>query len=477
MKFTLRPYQKESTDLLRSVLIKARKSSTRSLPILCLPTGAGKTVTFSYLSEQAQRKGSRVGIVCHRIELINQARDTMISYGINPLMITYGMVQTYVRSPHKIPEMDLCIIDECHIGNFRNFINILPDSVQVIGATATPIGASKKKPLREVFTDVVCPVQINELIEDGFLSRPTYHIWEIDDSKLEKIAGEFSEASQSKVFAIENLIEAFEARVGKTLIFTSSINQTLEVYTVIGGSIEENGKNGIFFVHSKIGSKERETIVSLYKSTPDSTMVNCGILTAGFDDPSIETIIVYRATTSVVLWLQMVGRGSRIIKWIKSKFFIYDLGGNRERLLAWEADRDWPVIFDLQGRKLKDKEAPMKKCVECEGIIYASAKFCPLCNAKQPFKDNKPIIAGRVTIIENYSELPEHLKVKYEDMTVSQLIERAAYGSPLLSRPFKNGWILNQLRQRGSEEFPGLVQEFANIKGYKEGWVFRQLTS
>jgi len=470
MKFQLRPYQKESTDLLRGVLIKARKSNVRSLPILCLPTGAGKTVTFSYLAERAQQKGSRVGIVCHRTELISQARETMIAYGINPLMITYGMVQTYVRSPHKIPEMDLCIIDECHIGNFRNFIDILPESVQVIGATATPIGASKKRPLREVFTDVVCPVQINELIEGGFLSRPTYHIWEIDDSKLEKIAGEFSEESQSKVFAIENLIEAYEARVGKTLIFTSSIQMTKDV-------AERLSSDTTFMVHSKMGSKEREEVVAAYKETPDSTMVNCGILTAGFDDPPIQTIIVYRATTSVALWLQMVGRGSRIIKGIKSKFFIYDLGGNRERLLAWEADRDWPAIFDLQGRKLKEKEAPMKKCVECEGIIYASAKFCPLCNAEQPFKDNMPIIAGKITVIEHFSQLPDRLQIKYEDMTVEQLIDRAAYGSPQLGRPFKNGWIMNQLRQRGEEQFPNLVKEFATIKGYKSGWVMRQLSN
>ena len=164
-----------------------------------------------------------------------------------------------------------------------------------------------------------------------------------------------------------------------------------------------------------------------------------------------------------------------------------DLGGNRERLLAWEADRDWPAIFDLQGRKIKDKEAPMKKCVECEGIIYASAKFCPLCNAEQPFKDNKPIIAGKITVIEHFSQLPERLQIKNEDMTVEELIDRAAYGSPRLGRPFQNGWIMAQMKSNNTkldenkeevfdyEGYTMYVKEFAEIKGYKSGWVMRQL--
>lgn len=475
MKFTLRPYQSESATLLRKVLIKARTTSSRSLPILCLPTGAGKTVTFSYIAEQAQKKGSRVGVLCHRTELIDQAKETMTAYGINPLMVYYGMVQTYVKSPHKIPDVDLWIIDECHIGNFRKFVDMIPDHIQIIGATATPIGASKKKPLRDVFTDVVCPVQINELIEGGFLSRPRYKVWKIDESKLEKVAGEFSEASQSKVFAIENLIQAYNDRVGKTMIFTSSIKATMETAEAIGGDANDNGVNGIFWVHSKMKVEDRDRIVAAYKATPEATIVNCGILTAGFDEPIIETIIVYRATTSLALWLQMVGRGSRIVKGVKSLFNVYDLGGNVARLGAWEMNRDWAAIFDLQGRKLKDKEAPMKKCVECEGIIYASAKVCPLCDAVQPIKVYDPQIADSVDIIEHYSELPEHLKVKYNEMTVSQLVERAAYGSPNTGRPFKNGWIINQIKER--DNYPELVQQFAYIKGYAQGWVLRQLSN
>lgn len=469
MKFTLRKYQNESANLLRDVLIKARATNRRALPILCLPTGAGKTVTFSDIAEKAQRKGSRVGVCCHRKELIEQAKETMQAYGINPLLVSYGMVQTFVKSPHKIPDVDLWIIDECHIGNFRRFVDLIPERVQIIGATATPISATKKHPLREVFTDVVCPVQINELIEDGFLSRPTYHLWEINESALEKVGGEFSSESQNKVFHIDNLKEAYDNRAGKTIIFTSSIEATMNAYESIGGESDDS----IFFVHSKMKAKERESVVKAYKETPDATIVNCGILTAGFDEPSIHTVVIYRATTSMALWLQMVGRGSRVIKGIKSKFFIFDLGGNTKRLGAWEINRKWEMIFDLQGRKLKDKAAPMKNCKECEAIIYASARVCPYCEAEQPIKEHIAQHADHITVIENYSQLPEHLKITYDQMTVTQLIERAAYGSPNVGRPFKNGWIMAQIKQRDNSN--ELIEEFARIKGYKRGWILRQL--
>lgn len=471
MKFKLRHYQLESIDLLRESIKKGNKR-----PVLGLPTGAGKTVTFAKLAESALGKGSRVGVVCHRRELVEQARETLKSYGIDVSIVSFGMVQTYVRSPHKIPVIDLCIIDECHIGNFRRFIELLPDSTQVIGVTATPIASSKKNPLNKVFDDVVYPVQIRELIEQGFLSKPVYHLWRCDDSKLEKdFKGEFTTASQSKVFHLENLVEAYEKRVGKTIIFCSSIKQVEQIYEKVSTNIEEAINDKIFYVHSKMEARHRESVVSRFKVTEGAVIINCGILTAGFDDPSIQTVIVYRATTSIALWLQMVGRGSRVVSGEKDTFYIYDLGGNHGRLMPWEANRDWKSIFKLQGKNLKDKEAPLKKCVSCEAVIYASQMVCPYCSEKQSVKEKEEQKADRIEIIKSFQDLPEHLRVPFDQMSVPQLLERAPYGSPRLGRPFKQGWVLAQIKQR--ENAKELILELAKIKGYKNGWVQRQLTT
>jgi superfamily II DNA or RNA helicase len=461
MKFQLRSYQSESVKYLRAAI-----KGGANKPILGLPTGAGKTVTFSHLADLALKRGSRVAVVCHRKELIEQAKDTMEAYGLPVNKIHFGMVQKFVRSPHKIPPMDLCIIDECHIGNFRRFIDLLPESVQVIGATATPISASKKQPLNKTFNGVVYPVQIADLIKQGFLSKPIYHVWKINESQLEKdFKGEFTESSQARVFSMGDLLEAVNRRHGKTIIFTSSIKQTEQVFEAIDYTKK-------FYVHSKMKPSERERIVKQYKATTDSVMINCGILTAGFDDPTIETVIVYRATTSLSLWLQMCGRGSRVTN-TKDTFYIYDMGNNLKRLLAWEVSRDWKSIFSLQGKKLKDGEAPMKNCVSCEAIIYASQTVCPYCQETQPTKAKEELKATEVQIISSFHDLPEHLQKPYKEMSVNELIERAAHGSGGLGRPFKSSWIVNQIKQRDNKK--ELLTEYARIKGYKFGWVLRQL--
>lgn len=457
----LREYQTDAVQGLRALMLSGCK-----LPILGMPTGSGKTVTFAYIIEKALEKGSRVGIVAHRKELIDQAKRTVVSYGLDPSQIHFGMVQTYVRSPHKIPALDLCIIDECHIGNFRRFISSLPSYTRVIGVTATPIGASKKKPLNQTFDDVFYSVQIKDLIEMGYLSTPTYHIWQVDESKLVKdTKGEFTSASQKSVFCIDDFKSAMDRRVGKTIIFCSSIEQSQEVFD----SIDFDKK---FIVHSKMKYQDRKDRIDMYKKIPNAVMVNCGILTAGFDDPEIETVIVYRATTSLSLWLQMVGRGSRVTD-NKKNFYIFDLGGNHARLLPWEANRDWNVIFKNQGKRNKDKAAPLKQCDKCEAQIAASSKKCKFCGAIQEFKEKKPLVSDKVKIISAYSELPEHLKKSYDNMTPKELIERASYGSPGLGRPFKMGWVINQIKKMKDPEAG--IFELAKIKGYKTGWVDRQL--
>ena len=393
----------------------------------------------------------------------------MISYGLDPHLISFGMVQTYVRSPHKIPYMDICIIDECHIGNFKRFIELLPDHVLVIGATATPISSSNKSPLNKVFDHVVYPIQIKELIEQGFLSAPTYHVWKIDESKLERdFRGEFTEQSQSKAFHIDDLKEAISRRIGKTIIFCSSISQSEEVFKLVDCGDK-------FLVHSKMKKKDRKTTVDSYKASRSGVMVNCGILTAGFDDPPITTVILYRATTSLSLYMQMCGRGSRVIPDIKDQFYIFDLGNNMKRFLPWESDRDWVALFELQGKSIKEKEAPMKKCSGCEAVIYASMMRCPYCGHEHTKKQMEAARADRVDIISSFNQLPEDLQIDFSEMSVKQLIKRAEYGSSRVGRPYKSTWVIAQLRAR--DNFKELIAEYAKIKGYKSGWVRRQLTT
>lgn len=458
----LRPYQEQSIEKLRASIQGGHKT-----PILCLPTGAGKTVTFSHLAHKAIEKGSFIHVVCHRAELIEQAEKTLKAYGVDLKHVAFNMVQTLTRSPHKIPQADLTIIDECHIGNFRKFCDIVQDHTQIIGVTATPLSASKRNPLNLTFDDVIAPVQISDLIDEGFLAKPVYHLANVNtDSLVLNSTGDFSNASQdaaySQLFNLDTLTRALDECKGKTIIFCASIEMAERVAELCDGIL----------VHSKMSKREREARVKYYMKEDAATIVNCGILTAGFDDPSIRNVIVYRATTSLTLWLQMCGRGSRPDT---EDFHIYDLGNNVRRLGSWDLKRDWKQLFKAQGQKDKEGAIPMKNCISCEALIYASQMECNVCGEAQPRKTKQEAEAQEFEVIEYGQNVPLHLQKDYKEMGVKELIERAQYGSAKTGRPFKIGWIVNQLKNRPN--FTDSIKELARIKGYSKGWVWRQVTT
>jgi len=90
--------------------------------------------------------------------------------------------------------------------------------------------------------------------------------------------------------------------------------------------------------------KERAAILEWFKDTPDAILTSVSILTTGFDEPTVESIILNRATKSLTLYYQMIGRGSRILK-DKSTFNVIDLGNNFYRFGPWGSDLDWYKIF------------------------------------------------------------------------------------------------------------------------------------
>ncbi|HCQ77815.1 MAG TPA: DEAD/DEAH box helicase, partial [Leeuwenhoekiella sp.] len=91
-------------------------------------------------------------------------------------------------------------------------------------------------------------------------------------------------------------------------------------------------------------NKERKEILKWFKNTPDAILTSVSILTTGFDEPSVETIILNRATRSLTLYFQMIGRGSRVLP-DKKTFEVIDLGNNMARFGLWDAPMDWNDIF------------------------------------------------------------------------------------------------------------------------------------
>lgn len=91
-------------------------------------------------------------------------------------------------------------------------------------------------------------------------------------------------------------------------------------------------------------TEERKDILHWFKHTPNAILTSVGILTTGFDEPTVETIILNRATKSLTLYFQMIGRGSRKLE-TKNEFTVIDLGNNAARFGLWSDPVNWQHIF------------------------------------------------------------------------------------------------------------------------------------
>ncbi|MGF7218639.1 superfamily II DNA or RNA helicase [Spirosoma lacussanchae] len=501
---TLRPYQE---DCLNSIRVHFQALARRV--ILCAPTGAGKTVMFSSLTQQtlAKRIENKVLILTNRIELLTQAGGTLAAFGIrfeqitadnkriNPRARCYvGMIETYFKRIDKMPwllDMTLVIIDECHYGNFAKLFARFKPSTFVIGATATPLSASKSDPLSNYYQALVNQVQIADLIAAGYLSTPITYGAKIDRSKLQRDkTGDYSDESQMSVFGgrqvYTGLLQRYQEACAKyndghpmkTIIFNVNVAHSLEVTQMFN-----DAGIGARHVDGTTDSHKRDRILKGYKQGEYPVICNVGILNAGFDDPTTRCIIMNRATTSVSLWLQSCGRGSRVAPG-KPNFIILDMGDNWTELGLWEAERDWGSIWN-QTRKKSDKVdvAPAKVCDACDAIVPLSSRQCPKCGYEFPQKE------------KTYAEAEEFVEVtpdmvpqpKFSPERVKELI-RLNRPDTIPSLPvetlleiqevkgYKAGWLLYKINDRcqSEEEFLEQIQQVAQLKGYKRGWVMRQ---
>jgi len=238
----------------------------------------------------------------------------------------------------------------------------------------------------------------------------------------------------------------------KTMIFCVNIEESIKVADLIPGA---------YCIHSKTSRQERESQLRQFHSSKDGVMVNCGILTTGYDHPPIECIIINRATTSLPLFLQICGRGSRLSQG-KEYFTIIDMGGNIERLDLWEQERDWNKWFFNPPKKGMPKPAPIRECKSCGAMLPAKKIECNFCGAVIEIKE-KEYAKGE---LQEVNPVPNHLKNRYlDDLSVKELYELKE------AKGYKLGFICRVLRKKGATA----LLEYQNIAGYSKGWYKHQI--
>jgi superfamily II DNA or RNA helicase len=329
-----------------------------------LPTGGGKTVIFSEIVKQyLKNHKKKVIVMTHRIELCTQTSNMLSEFGVTNKVIDskanledqnvyscfVAMVETLNNRLHDgmldISDIGLVIIDEAHYNSFTKLFKFFEKSF-VLGVTATPLSSNIKLPMNDNYNELIVGETIESLIENEFLSRAEIYSYNVGLTSLVIGAnGDYTVKSSEDLYTnndmLSKLIQAYEvhSKGKKTLIFNNGINTSLYVYETFKAA-----GYPIAHLDNTNTKAERKLILQWFKKTPDAILTSVSILTTGFDEPTVDSIILNRATKSLTLYYQMIGRGSRILK-NKSMFNVIDLGNNLHRFGPWGSDLDWQRIF------------------------------------------------------------------------------------------------------------------------------------
>jgi DNA repair protein RadD len=402
---TLRPYQQEAIGAIYQYF-----EGTSGNPLVVLPTGTGKSVVLSAFIAGALQgwPETRVLVITHVKELIAQNHAEMLtlwpsapagiySAGLNQRDLTaqvlFGGIQSLHRRAYDVQACDLVLIDEAHLiprrsdTMYRRFLDELRrinPQLKVVGLTATPYRLDSGL-LHEgedaLFDAIAYDANIADMIRQGYLCEvvPKRTATRLDVSGVGTRGGEFIAGELERAIDIAAVTEAaVDEIVGlgnerrSWLIFCAGVAHAEHVRDAIrarGISCDS--------VLGNTPAPERDGIVAAYKRGEIRCLTNANVLTTGFNAPAVDLIAMLRPTKSVGLYVQMVGRGTRLAAG-KENCLVLDFAGNTER---------HGPIDTVDGRRRKTGEdgiAPTKVCPDCETILHASIRVCPTCGHAFP---------------------------------------------------------------------------------------------
>lgn len=434
-------------------------------PLVAMPTGTGKSVVIAdFLDMVFTRYASqKVMVLTHVKELIEQnylkllqmwpsAPCGVYSSGLNRrdvhLPIIFAGIASVAKRAAEFGCVNLIIIDEAHLLSpnettmYQKFISALMEInpyLRVIGLTATPwrLGHGKLTE-NHLFTDICFDMTgieaFNWLLSEGYLSRlvpkKTGSMLDVEGVHMrggEFIQKELQHAVDKQEVTFKALKEALEFGHDRKswLIFTAGVEHaihTSEILNAMGISC------GVVHGGNKqypMSGKERDQTIADFKSGKLQALTNNNVLTTGFDYPGIDMIIMLRPTASPVLWVQMLGRGTRPLyadgfdlttkegrlaamdAGGKENCLVLDFAGNTKRL----GPINDPVIPQKKGKSKGDP--PIKECPVCDTYIHASLRFCPECGHEFKFETKLKVTAGTDELVKGDLPVVKDFKIDH----------------------------------------------------------------
>lgn len=427
MTFIPRPYQRDQIDAGLDALAAGEDA------LLVLPTGGGKSgVAGTLMREMTDEFGQlRMLNICHTKELVRQNYEELLgiwewapagvySAGLNrrdlQSQIIFGGIQSIGKKVKALGQVDALFIDEAHMiprkadTTYGRFIAELRDAnpeMRLCGLTATDYRLDSGRltdpgwdrvnecEIPPLFPRVTHEVKMRFLMDEGYLtplsSKGTSTT--LSTAGVSRRGGEFI-ASELQAAVdldplnraiIEEVVEYGQGR-RSWLGFAAGVDHANH----LAAEVRRHGYS-VGVITGETPSGERDRLIADFKAYRIRCIINCGVLTTGFNHPGVDLIFVARPTESTGLYVQIGGRGTRnvyasgydlsttmgrlaaIAGGPKPNCLFLDFGG----LVRRHGPIDDPII--RQPGRGGGGQAPVKECPGCHELVHASVMTCPGC--------------------------------------------------------------------------------------------------
>jgi superfamily II DNA or RNA helicase len=385
-KVNLWPYQLEAVAACRAAFARGDRST-----LLILPTGCGKTITFGMITRLTIQKGGRVLILAHRSELIQQAASKLDLLGVEAQVEQAGSYARSIWEPDCVVAsvqtmrgkrleswprdyFRLIITDEAHHATADSYTAITRhfNSARHLGVTATADRADEDE-LSDIFQSVAYEYSLWDAMKSEYpgpyLCRLTFAQCDlqIDLRGLRKGKEDYTTADlEARITPLVDAIaNAVRQEIGerKTIIFTPDVASTMALATALRSiGLEADYVYG--------DDPARDGKIAKLRAGESQVIVNCALLTEGFDCPDISAIVLCRPTKSRPLYAQMIGRGTRIAPGKTDCLIVdFDFLTDKHDLvkptdLFDGTHGDTEVLDIAMELALKDKQLPLDVAIE-----------------------------------------------------------------------------------------------------------------
>lgn len=431
----LRPYQLAQNERIAACYAGGARSVVSQMP-----TGSGKTATAAVAIAVDANAGRRILFLAHLDTLVSDTRDRLEQYGVRAGYVQAGRpsdptapvqvasLQT-LHARSERPPADLVILDECHraLGpTVRAILDSYPEA-RLLGLTATPC-RSDDQPLNDVYERIVLGPSVRSLTAQGHL---------VPCAMLGPVVP--TEA------LLTEPVTAYERwGHGPALVFaTSVVHAEWVAASFVARGIPAEAVTG------ETSREDRERLRTAIRSGALRVLVSVRVFVEGWDEPSIQTIILARDYGHVGSYLQSIGRGLRPSP-RKTHCTVIDLRGSVALLGLPDEDRAWSLTGTPRRTERLDA---LRRCLECSAI-FRPATHCPRCGARSDARAEEarlPRVLTRDEKVERWDQMPEATRERAYYNKLLHIASTRMRRSP----PSAHAWAKATFRKRFGHDYGG----------------------